>query len=106
MCISRLAYYTESHGERIGEDQRQTHPAVEPNGNLLLLLVLLIVGREEPKEEVITILLVGNWQKTSVRLADIEVYLGNTSTIDGELCAKEIRINKTSLGYYRSPPTR
>jgi hypothetical protein len=64
----------------------KTYPAVEPDGDFFVLLMLLVDGREEPEEEVISLIgLVADGQNARVRLAYIKVDLWNTGAIDGKL---------------------
>lgn len=65
-------------------DQR-TYTAVEPDGNLLLLADFFIGAGEEPEEEVaLLVCLVGDWQLSSVGLANVEGDFGEGGSIDSE----------------------
>lgn len=61
-----------------------TYATVEPDYNLLL--GIRVRGRLEPEVHLVIAvkLLVVNGQATSVGFSNIEVYIGNTSSIDGE----------------------
>lgn len=80
-----------------------TYTSVQPDEDLFF--GIWIRRGEEPEKQIIPICVCRHWNRASIALTNVEVYIRNAAAVDGELC-KSSRMLEQYLSFVHNTQHR